>query len=290
MNTRTSASPPHAEFFPPPRAAVHPAAWIGGIVRDFRELARFWPVVSNMVMQDLRVKYQRSVLGFFWSLLNPILMLVTFTLVFSTFIGESGKGWQDYSIYLFSGMVPWSLLACSLNECAFCIINNEGLIRKIYIPKLVFPLTRVLINLVTFVLSMAAMFLLLVPLGAKFSLPMLILPLAIALLTIFSLGLGLILATMNTFFRDCSHLVSIFLQAWYFATPILYYPEQMASKPWLLALNPVYPIMRLFQVTIRDGQWPDPITLSVAAGIAAVTLGVGYAAFKSHEDKLVFRL
>jgi ABC-type polysaccharide/polyol phosphate export permease len=288
MNTRTTPAPPHAEFFPP-HAGSPRLAWVASIGRDLRELVRFWPVVSNMVMQDLRVKYQRSVLGFFWTLLNPMLMMATFTLVFSNLL-PTNEPWQNYSIYLFAGMVPWGLLASSLNDCAFCIIVNEALIRKIYVPKLVFPLTRVLINLVTFVLSMAALFLLLVPLGARFSLPLLMLPVAIALLAVFSLGLGLSIAIMNTFYRDCSHLVSIFLQAWYFATPILYYPDMMKSRPWLLTLNPAYPFIRLFQSIIRYGAWPDLITLSAAAGIAAVTLGVGYAAFKCHEDKLVFRL
>ncbi len=163
MSTRTSHSTPHSEYFPSPKSAIPGLIWLTRIVDDGHELVRFWPVVANMVMQDLRVRYQRSVLGFIWTLLNPILMLATLTLVFANLMDRSAR-WQDYSIYLFAGMVPWSLLAASLNDCAFCIIQNEGLIRKIYLPKLVFPITRVLINLITFALSMGALFLLLVPL------------------------------------------------------------------------------------------------------------------------------
>lgn len=240
-------------------------------------------------MQELRVRYQRSVLGFIWTLLNPILMLATLTVVFSNLIEGSGR-WQDYSIYLFAGMVPWSLLAGNLNDCAFCIIQNEGLIRKIYLPKLVFPITRVLINLITFVLSMAALFALLVPLGATFTAPMLLLPVVVLVFTTFTLGLGLLISTLNTFYRDCSHLVSVFLQAWYFATPILYYADRFKDRPWMLWMNPAYPFIRLFQVLILDGEWPDLVTLLAAVGIAAVTLGAGYVAFKANEDKLVFRL
>ena len=131
-------------------------------------------------------------------------------------------------------MVPWSFLSISLNDSAMCIIANEGLIRKIYLPKLVFPLARVLIALVTFVFSLGAMFLLLWPLGARPSWSMLALPLVLALFAIFTLGLSLIVATANTFYRDCGHLISVFLQAWYFVTPILYpvdgdaFPEQRA--------------------------------------------------------------
>lgn len=287
MSIRTAPSPPHTEFFPTAAGPRAPARWLAAILDDVRQLKRFWAVVQNMVVQDLRVRYQRSMLGFFWTLVNPILMMATLTVVFSQLMHTE---WQKYVIYLFAGMVPWTLLSGSLNDCAFCIIQNESLIRKIYLPKLIFPLTRVLINLTTFVLSLGALFLLLAPMGAKFSLPMLMLPLAIALFTTFTLGLGLLVATMNTFFRDCSHLVTVFLQAWYFATPILYEATQFGSSSWLLSLNPAYPFIRLFQVIIRDGQWPNLGMISVAAAVATASLGVGYAAFKCYENKLVFRL
>ena len=171
-----------------------------------------------------------------------------------------------------------------------CIIQNEALIRKIYLPKLIFPLTRVLINLVTTVLSLAALFVLLIPLNARFSAPMLLLPVIMAIFAVFTLGLGLIVATLNTFYRDCGHLVGVFLQAWYFATPILYEAKKFEKNPWMLWVNPAYPFIRLFQIVIRDGAWPSAPLFLAAAGIATVSLGVGYAAFKSNEDKLIFHL
>ena len=104
---RSSPAPPHAEFFPRPRGAGGPGLWLARIAAERRELARFWPVVQNMVMQELRVRYQRSVLGFFWTLLNPILMMTTMTIVFSQIFNERTEG---YAIYLFSGMVPWTFM------------------------------------------------------------------------------------------------------------------------------------------------------------------------------------
>src|SRR5205823_279435 len=175
------------------------------------------------------------------TLLNPLLMLATLSFVFSHLVRADEV--QNYPLFLLAGMLPWSFLSVSLSDSAMCIIANEGLIRKIYLPKLVFPLSRVLIGLVTFVFSLGAMFLLLWPLGARPSLSMLFLPVAIGLFAVFALGLGLIVATANTFYRDCGHLVSVFLQAWYFVTPILYpidgdtFPE---SARWLFRLNPAY--------------------------------------------------
>jgi ABC-type polysaccharide/polyol phosphate export permease len=198
---------------------------------------------------------------------------------------------ERYTVYLFAGMVPWTFLNASLSDCTVSIINNEGLIRKIFLPKLIFPLTRLLINLVTLVLSMGALFLLLEPLGARFSLPIVLLPVAIVLFAVFVLGLGLIVATANTFYRDCGHLVAVFLQAWYFVTPIIYKTELFPpDMQWRFWLNPAFPFIRLFQTIIFDGSWPSLYTLVLAAGIASASLGIGYAAFKCHEDKLVFRL
>ncbi len=114
---------------------------------DARELVQFWPVLQNMVTQELRIRYQRSVLGFLWTLINPILMMITLTAVFSQF---AGGDWRQYAIYLFAGQVPWALFAGSISECSQSIVANENLIRKIYLPKLIFPLAKVLINLTTF--------------------------------------------------------------------------------------------------------------------------------------------
>ena len=285
--TGQSVAPPHAEFFPRPGDDDGPRGWIATLADEARELRRFWPVVVNMVGQELRVRYQRSVLGFLWTLVNPILMMTTMTIVFSQIFNERTEG---YAIFLFAGMVPWNFMAGSLTECASSIISNEGLIRKIYLPKLVFPLTRVLINLTTFLLSMMALFVILGPLGARPSLPMVMLPVVVAVFFVFTLGLGLLLATVNTFYRDCAHFIAVFIQAWYFLTPILYPASRFREAAVRFWLNPAYPFIRMFQTIICDRQWPDLTTFTVAAGLATVSLGIGYVAFKLNEDKMVFRL
>ncbi len=287
MEVSTSAKIPHAEFFPRPPSPRGPSLWLARLDDDRRQLVRFWPVIKNMVVGELKVRYQRSILGFVWSLLNPMLMMVILSWVFSSL----NRDMTNYSLFLFAGMVPWSFLNICVNDCAVCIIQNEGLIRKIYVPKLVFPLARVLIGLVTFVLSLAALFVLLWPMGARLHPSMVLLPVAILLLGMFTLGLGLIVATANTFFRDCGHLVSVVMQAWYFATPILFpittFPEGLQ---WRLRLNPAYYFIEFFHEILYAGNWPR-ISLVAAAGlIATVSLGIGYAIFKCHEDKMVFRL
>jgi ABC-2 type transport system permease protein/lipopolysaccharide transport system permease protein len=287
MEVCTSPSSPAEDPFPPAYSPGQPSRWRQRLLEDREELPRFWPVIQNLVSQELRVRYQRSILGFFWTLLNPLLMMATLSWIFSILFRRI----PNYPLYLFAGMVPWTFLSGSISECTQCIILNEGLIRKIYVPKLVFPLSRLLINLVTLGLSMISLFFLLWPLGARPSWAMLLLPAAFLLFAMFTLGLGLAVATANTFYRDCGHLVGVFLQAWYFATPILYRAEDFPeSALWRFRLNPAYYFIELFHEIIVAGRLPRPGLWACSFLIAAVCLGVGYAIFKSQEDKMVFRL
>ena len=291
MATATQVSEtPVPPLFPEGRESVPPLQWIDDLLGDARELYRYRAVLSNLVVQDLRVRYHRSLLGFLWTLLNPILMMAVMSVVFSQLFRFGGGG-PSYALHLFSGMVPWTLLAGTVSEGSICIICNEYLIRKVYLPKMILPISRVVLNAIMLSFSMAALFLMMVPLGARFTPGLVVLPLAILLFAAFALGLGLIAAVVNTFYRDFGHLLTVILQAWYFATPIIYpltaLPEEIRWRFWL---NPAYPFINLFQTIIRDGEWPSLVLVSSAAGIAAVVLGIGYATFKAYEDKLVFRL
>jgi ABC-2 type transport system permease protein/lipopolysaccharide transport system permease protein len=287
MDVCSEAEAPERECFPPPSRPRGGSLWLARLQADRRELSRFWPVLENMVVSELRVRYQRSILGFFWTLLNPLLMMVTLTLVFSSLNPRV----SNYPLFLFAGMLPWSFLSTSVSESSFCIISNEGLIKKIYLPKLIFPLARVLISLITFLLSLGAMFLLLWPLGARLAPAVLFLPVAIGLLATFVLGLSLIVATANTFYRDCGHLVSVFLHAWYFLTPILFPIEQFpANIQWRFRLNPAFYFVELFHDMFVTGCWPRAGLVAAALLISSASLGIGYVVFKSYENKMVFRL
>lgn len=290
MDVRSEPTTEAAETFPAAPAPRPSRVWRRRLIEDRTELTRFWPVVQNMVQTELRVRYQRSVMGFLWTLINPLLMMAVLSVVFSTLMPVDTTAGGSYTLYLLAGMIPWGMMAGSVTESAACIIQNEGLIKKIYIPKLVFPLVRVLINLSTGIFSLTALFLILIPLGARPSAAMLFLPVAIALLCAFTLGLSLLVATANTFFRDCGHLVGVFIQAWYFATPIIYPVTRFENRQWLFKLNPAYYFIEIFHDVLCYGRLPQLSMVLAAAALACVSLGIGYAAFKSNEDKMVFRL
>lgn len=268
-------------------------ACIGSVIsRDIDEFRTYRGVITNLVAQELQVRYQRSMLGFLWTLVNPALMMGTQALVFSRlFRGMGGMGPWEYAVFLFAGAMPWTFLSTSITESTTSLIHNEGLIRKIYVPKWIFPLARVLIQGITFVLSLVALFLMLWPLGATVSSSLLALPAAIVLLGIFTMGLGLAAATIHTFFRDFGHFLNVGLQAWYFLTPIIYKADFLPpNERWKFWLNPVYPFVRLFQQIIQESKWPDFWLFLVAGSIAMITFASGYALFKSQEKKIVFRL
>ena len=255
MDVSTSAKFPHAEFFPPPPAPRGPSLWLARLVEDRRELVRFWPVVQNMVVQELRVRYQRSILGFVWTLLNPLLMMVILSWVFSHLIERDP---ENYPLFLFAGMVPWSFLSISLNECAFSIIQNEGLIRKIYLPKLVFPagagpdrsgdvhaLARCAVLAVVAARRQA------VVVDAAFC------RWRSRFWPCSRSVSGLIVATANTFYRDCGHLISVIL-----AGVVLRHADPLSDRDvretaqWRLRLNPAFYFIELFHEILYAGRWP----------------------------------
>lgn len=291
MDVRSEPTTEAVETFPAAPAPRPSHVWRRRILEDRTELAQFWPVVQNMVATELRVRYQRSVMGFLWTLINPLLMMAVLSVVFSTLMPIDRGDGGSYTLYLLAGMIPWGIMAGSVTESAVCIINNEPLIKRIYVPKLVFPLVRVLINLTTGIFSLCALFLVLIPLGARPSPAMIFLPVAMLLFCTFILGLSLLVATANTFFRDCGHLVGVFMQAWYFATPIIYQVKQFdESLRWRFLVNPAYYFIEIFHDVLCHGRWPQLSMVLTAAALASVSLGIGYAAFKSNEDKMVFRL
>lgn len=281
-----SANEPDAAREAPAPSLVRRA--LQAAARDVAAVLRFRHVVQQFVTQELRVRYQRSALGFLWTLLNPILIMTTQALVFSM-IFEIRTA--NYAVHLFAGMIPWSFLSLSVNEAAASLMQNEGLIRKIHVPKLIFPLVRVLVNLATCGLSLAALFLMLIPLGAPVSTALLALPAALALFAVFTLGLALAVAVLNTYYRDVGHMVGVLLQVWYYATPILYpvslFPENIRAR---FDLNPAWPFVQLFQNILSAGVWPPADIWLRAAVVAAITLGIGYALYKRFEPRLVYRL
>lgn len=255
------------------------------------ELWRFREVIHNFVSQDLKVKYRRSSLGFLWSLLNPLLMMIVLSVVFSHLFDMRG-GIKSYTLYLLSGALPWTFFAATVDGCCVSIIESEGYAKRQYFPKLVFPLSRLGQHLVTLILSMVA---LLAAMGwfidFRFSWALAALPLSFLCLIAMAMGVGATVAAMTVYFRDTQHLVQVALTAFYFLTPILW---PMSSQPEhrhiFFELNPMYHVLELFRAPIYRAEWPSAYETFEAISGSFGALLVGLAIFWKREDDLIFRL
>lgn len=254
----------------------------------FVELIQFRFLLLQLIRQQLTLRYRRTALGFLWTLINPLLMLTVTAVVFSLVLNMDIR---DFGIFLFAGMVPWALFQGCASQASGAIIANESLIKKIYVPRYIFPIAVSASLLVDTCLSMGVLFLLAVILGAKITVALLFLPVAMLLLYVFSLGMALILSVVFVYFRDMEHITNILLQLAYYLTPIIYplsrIPEQYV---WLFNLNPMVHFIALFRNPIYLGVLPSTQAIAISAVVAAAAFTAGILVFRAREHDLIFRL
>lgn len=252
------------------------------------EVNRFRYVLYQLVKQHLVLRYRRTFMGYLWTLINPLLMMSVTAIVFSTVFKMDLK---TFAVFLFAGMIPFNYFSTAVSQCAISITGNEGLIKKIYIPKLIFTLSTSLGLFIDCILTSATLLILIFVIGGKLSWPLFFLPFSFLLLFMFSLGLSMIVAVVTVYFRDLQHVLGIVLQALFFLTPILYKPEALAGKiAFLVALNPVVPFIDLFRAPIYLGTLPSNGTLLLSLTYTFISMVGGFLFFMKYERKLVFRL
>ena len=256
--------------------------------RCFSELAENYSVLMRLVSQQLVLRYRRTMLGYLWTLINPLLMMSIMSVVFSTLFKADLK---EFTIFLFAGMIPWNFLNAFVSQSTTSFIGNESLIKKIYLPKAIFPLSISIALLVDSLLSFVALFIILIILGSSISWALLFIPVAYLLLFFFAAGIGLIVSVATVFIRDLQYLISIVMQALFFLTPIFYRSESLAGKvKWLIELNPIVPFIDLFRWPLTQASLPDGSTMIKATAFSLASFLIGLLVFLWQEKRLVFRL
>jgi len=212
--------------------------------RRLRELFLYRELLFNLVIRDLKLRYRNSVLGFLWSLVNPLLMMFVFTVVFSFMMPNTEI--RRFPIFALCAILPWNFFSAALSQSVDSIVGNAHLIKKVYFPREVLPISVVTSNLVNFLLALLVLFCMLFAVGIGVTKWVVFLPLVILAQFLFTLGLAFILATMNVYYRDTGIIMDVILMAWFFLTPIIYPIEILpASRQlWGLAL----PIRRLMYI------------------------------------------
>ncbi len=252
-------------------------------------LWRFRGLVGLLVWRDLRVRYKRSILGMFWTLLNPLLQVAVYTVVFSIVLRVGVPG---FPVFVLAGLLPWTLVSVSATAGAMSLLGNQALIRKVAVPQAVYPLAIVGSKLVDVVLSLAALAGVAAALGKSPGASWAFLLPGVLAAAAFATGLALLFASLTVFFRDVRHLIDVLFQLWFYATPILYPPAALDAvhHPWLravLAANPMTPIVKVFQAAAYDGRAPEAATLAAALLVGGGALALGYAAFQRLEPRHV---
>jgi homopolymeric O-antigen transport system permease protein len=251
-----------------------------------RETYRYRELIWALALKELKVRYKRSVLGFMWALLNPALLMVVLTLVFSTIMRFAIP---HYAIFLLSVLLPWTFFSQSLSYAVESIVSNGDLIKKVRVAKLVFPVAAVVSNFINLLLSLIPLALLVPIMGQPFYKTWLYLPVPILALTIFTLGMTFFFAAANVYYRDVSHILQVLLSAWFYFTPIIYALDFMPEHyRWVFKLNPIIYVINGFRLAVYYGQLPHARSIAASFVCAFIALFVGFAVFRKYQDDFVF--
>jgi ABC-2 type transport system permease protein len=252
----------------------------------FSDVYRYRELIWALALKELRVRYKRSVLGFVWALLNPLMMMIILTLVFGSIMRFSI---DHYAIFLLSMLLPWTFFSQALSYSVESVVSNAQLLKKVRVPKLVFPMAAVVANIINFLLSLLPLALLIVVLRFPLHWTWIYLPIPMVGLFLFTLGSAFFFAAINVFFRDISHIVQILLSAWFYASPIIYSLDFIPKKYHIFfRLNPMLYVLNGFRLSIYYGMLPSPgsTAMSLACGVAAVAIGFGL--FCRYQDTFVY--
>ena len=254
-------------------------------------------LLTNLTLRELRGKYKRSVLGYAWSIINPIMNLVVYGVVFGVYLRVpppvgNPSGLENYAFFLVSGLLPWTFLTNSLGGAVQSLVGNESLITKVYFPRAVLPTAVTTSHLVGFLVELGVLTFAFLVVVQNMVLPWL--PLLVPLLALqffFVLGIGLFLSVANAYFRDVNHFVAIFLNAWFYATPILY-PASLIPDWARLAtsLNPMTHFVDAYRDLFYDLRGPGASQWLLLTALAVGSMLIGVTFFRHHEPRLAEEL
>lgn len=294
----TGAPPEAALPLAAPSAAATPANEValpsqpmGAALRDLWD---YRYAIVQLTIRELKARYKNTALGFFWSLLNPIGMMLVFTAVFTVFLPNNQI--KNYPLFVLCGLLPWNFLSAGVMSGTSSITTNANLVTKIYFPRAVIPIATVLANLVNFLLSLVVLFVLLLLFRTHISAWIMLLPVVILLHTAFILGLALILSTLNVFYRDTMMVMDVVMLAWFFLTPVVYALEILPDSYTVLGItfnvqrtmyivNPMASIISTYRDLLYWGYRTDFDFFVRTAITAFAVLGFGFWLFLRYSAR-----
>jgi ABC-2 type transport system permease protein len=242
-------------------------------------------LLENLVRRDFTTKYRRSVLGVLWSVLCPLMMMMVISAVFSTIFRVQI---ENYAVYYLTGSLVFQFMSEATSGSLVSVLGSAGLVKKVYIPKYIFPLEKSCFALINTLFSFLAMLVLMPILGVSLTFTNLLFWVPLCYVFVFSIGLGMTLAAANVFFRDIGHLYSVLVSAWMFLTPILYPAELIPENiRWFVDCNPMYYYVDYFRQIMMYNTIPDMYANLICLAFSLSFLLLGLVIFKRAQDKFI---
>ena len=258
---------------------------MGAKIKEFRQYSNLF---SELVRKGIKLKYRRSYLGVLWSMVEPLLTMIVLTLVFGTLLGHNEK---SFPVYILTGRLMYTLFSQSTTSALKSIRQNEAMIKKVYVPKYLYPLANICFNYILFLISLVVLGAVALVLGVYPTWRTLLAVVPLAVLFLLSVGAGLILATVGVYFRDMEYLWNVGLMLVMYTCAIFYYPEKILSSnvSWILKYNPLFCIISNFRSCIF-GESMDMHMLVYALVFALVCIVVGGIFFNKRQDEFILHL
>jgi ABC-type polysaccharide/polyol phosphate export permease len=257
-------------------------------IEELRSVFRFRDLIFQLIRRDLVTRYKRSFLGILWTMLNPLGTMIILSVVFSQMFNMRGT----YPAYIITNLIVWNFFAQTTSASLNAMLWGSSLFQKIYLPRTSFVISTIGTGIVNSLLAMVPLVLIFLITRITLHATILLLPVSMIMVAAFSLGVSLILSTFVAFFPDVAEMYPILLTAWMYLTPIIY-PEELLTKVlggWLLRLNPLYPIIKVFRLVIYDGKYPTMAEWGIAAGIALGTFLIGWVFFTQESNSFAYHV
>lgn len=245
-------------------------------------------LLTELVKRDIKVKYRRSILGLVWTVLNPLLTMCVLTIVFSNFFRFEI---DNFPVYLLCGNIIFAFFSEATNMAMTSILGNGPLLKKIYVPKYLFPLAKIISSFVNLLAALIALIIVMIATQTKVYVSILFAIFPVIYVFIFALGIGLVLSALVVFFRDFLHLYSVILTLWNYLTPIFYpisiLPENIGA---LIRINPLTMFVQMFRDCVLYGNIPSLVDNFICATVSMMTLIIGLFCFVKNQDKFVLKI
>lgn len=254
----------------------------------FKNLYNYRELIKTSVKKDIGGKYKHSFLGVIWSFINPLLQILVYAIIFPLIMRNKI---ENYTVFMVCGLIPWTYFSTVLNRASFVMIENGNIIKKVYFPREILPLSLVTSETVNFLISSLIILAFVLIKGMGISIYILAFPVVLIVQYILLLGLSLLLSSVTVYFRDLQHFIGVLLQLFFYATPIVYSVETIPENfRWILKLNPMTYIIEGYRDIFYNQSMPDMKNLGIIFCIGLVITIIGYIIFNKLQKRFAEEL